>query len=217
MKILLVEDEKAIALPLKAGLEKLGFIVEWAEDGEVAIDMYYDNTYDLILLDLNLPKCDGIEVLKTIRSENNEIKILILSARSSVTDKVQGLDEGANDYLAKPFHFREVEERIRALLRRDFATKNTILESGNLSCDTAAKQVLVDDKPIDLTKKEFSILHYLLLNQGRCISSEELIEHVWDSETDAFTTAVKVHVNALRKKLPKDFIRTIRGQGYYVD
>ncbi len=217
MKLLLVEDERSIAIPLKKGLEQSGFIIEWAKDGEEAIDMFFDNAYELILLDLNLPKCDGLEVLRTLRSEDPQVKVLILSARSTVADKVLGLDEGANDYLAKPFHFSEIEARIRALLRRKFSTGETVIHCGDLLCDTALKQVRSKDETLPLTRKEYSIMEYLCMNRGRSISSEELIDHVWDSETDALTTSVKVHINALRKKLPVDIIKTVRGQGYYVE
>ena len=164
-----------------------------------------------------MPKLDGNEVLKEIRKDNREIKIIILSARSEVEDKVIGLDLGANDYLAKPFHFKELEARVRALLRRDFLIQPSVLTSMGLSLNTSNKKVIFDGEEVILTKKEYAILECLMLNKGKVISGEELIEHVWDCEVNLFTNAFKVHINALRKKLPKDFIKNVRGSGYYVE
>lgn len=216
MKILAVEDEMDILNAVQKGLKKCGYIVDVAGDGEQALDKYYSNFYDVIVLDLNLPKLDGIQVLKSIREENKEINIIILSARSEVEDKIAGLDLGANDYLVKPFHFVELEARIRALVRRNYRISDTIIEISNIKIDTALKKVLTDNMEIQLTKKEYSILEYLAINRGKMISTEELIEHIWESEVDSFSNSFKVHINSLRKKLPKDLINNKRGQGYYV-
>ncbi len=217
MKLLVVEDEVSLQSALRKGFIKLGYAVDAASDGEEALELYYSSVYDVIILDINLPKIDGIEVLKEIRKENSEIKILILSARSELEDKIAGLDRGANDYLAKPFHFKELEARVRALLRRNFLTQNAEITTDRLVLKTALKKVYLDDIEIVLTKKEYGILEYLLMHKGKLVSGEDLIEHVWDSEAETFTNSFKVHINSLRKKLPQDTIRNIRGQGYYVE
>lgn len=217
MKILIVEDELSMQRALKKGFTKLCYAVDTASDGKEALEMHYSAKYDLIILDLNLPKMDGIDVLKEIRKENTEIKVIILSARSEVEDKIIGLDLGANDYIAKPFHFIELEARARALLRRSFIVKDTKISCGEILMDTSLKKVFYNENEIDLTKKEYGILQYLIINQGSVVSGEELIEHIWDSEVDLFSNAFKVHINALRKKLPQGIIKNIRGQGYYVE
>ncbi|HWQ42287.1 MAG TPA: response regulator transcription factor [Desulfosporosinus sp.] len=217
MKLLVVEDEMSLQSALQKGFTKLGYAVDTASDGEEALKHYYSSLYDAIILDMNLPKIDGIDVLKEIRKENAEIKVLILSARSELEDKIAGLDMGANDYLAKPFHFKELEARVRALLRRNFSTQNTEISTDRLVLNTALKKMYLDGVEITLTKKEYGIIEYLLMNKGTLVSGEDLIEHVWDSEADSFTNAFKVHINSLRKKLPQSTIKNIRGQGYYVE
>lgn len=217
MKLLVVEDEESLQSALVKGFTKLGYAVDAASHGEEALELYYGSQYDAIVLDLNLPRIDGLDLLREIRRDNPLVKIIILSARSEVEDKVTGLDLGANDYLAKPFHFKELEARIRALLRRDFALRETIISCSELSLDTSLKRAYYQGEEVPLTRKEYGILEYLLLNRGTVISCEELMEHVWDSEADLFSNALKVHINAIRKKVPQDIIKTIRGQGYYVE
>lgn len=217
MKLLVVEDEMSLQTALVRGFNKLGYAVDSASDGEEALEFYYGSFYDAIVLDLNLPKLDGIDVLQEIRKDNALIKIIILSARSEVEHKILGLDMGANDYLAKPFHFKELEARVRALLRRDFSLLNSELSASGLTLDIAKKKAFCQDREISLTRKEYGILEYLLVNKGSIISSEELMEHVWDSDADLFSNALKVHINAIRKKLPQEIIKTVRGQGYYVE
>jgi len=217
MKILIVEDEELLQKALYKGFRKLEYTVDTASDGDEALDKYFSNTYDIIILDLNLPKLDGMEVLKEIRIENKEIPVIILSARSDVADKITGLDEGANDYLAKPFHFGELEARVRALLRRDFKTTDTVMEIGSVKIDTALKKVLSFGKEIVLTKKEYGILAYLFSRKGKAVSNTELIEHIWESDADDAYNSLKVHLSTLRKKLPDGFIKHTRGHGYYVE
>ena len=217
MKLLIIEDELSLQKALSKGFLKLGYTVDAAEDGEQALDFYFDNSYNLVILDLNLPKLDGLDVLKEIRKENKEIPVLILSAKSDIGDKIIGLDMGANDYLAKPFHFDELEARVRALLRRNFKTADTVIICGDIKIDTSLKKVFWNDTEIQLTKKEYGIFEYLLLQKGRIISGDELIETVWESDADVLTNAFKVHINAIRKKLPKNFIKNLKGQGYYVE
>jgi len=217
VKLLIVEDELSLQKALCKGFAKLGYAVDAAGDGEEALERYYSSFYDVIVLDLNLPKLDGIEVLKEIRKEDPETRIIILSARSEVEDKVLGLDLGANDYLAKPFHFRELEARVRALLRRDFSVISATITVSGITVDTALKKVFCRGKEIPLTRKEYGILEYLFINRGRVVSNETLLEHVWDSNADLFSNALRVHIASIRKKLPGDIIKNVRGQGYYVE
>ncbi|MDC7286828.1 response regulator transcription factor [Blautia schinkii] len=219
MKLLLTEDEVLLSAAIAKGLRKRGYAVDCAYDGEEALELYSINEYDLMILDLNLPKIDGLEVLRRIREQDSVLRILILSARSSVPDKIAGLDGGSNDYLTKPFDFAELEARIRALLRQEFYMKDVNLYCGSLRIDTAARRVYWKDTPVELANKEYSILEYLMSNQGKVISPEELIEHVWDSERDPFSNSFRFHISSLRKKLSAvsgtdSLILTLRGQGY---
>ncbi|MFB7642243.1 response regulator transcription factor [Peribacillus butanolivorans] len=221
MKLLLVEDEVVLSNIISKGLKKSGYAVDTAFDGEEALEYFEINVYDLIILDLNLPKTDGMEVLKRIRSKYDDIKILILSARSDIQDKITGLDTGANDYLVKPFDFQELDARIRSLLRRSFTQESTIISCSDITLDSSKKLVFVKGSQVDLTKKEFSILEYLMFHKNEVISAEELIEHTWDSEVDLFSNSLKFHIHSLRKKVAivlgkKEMIRTIRGQGYII-
>ena len=215
LKLLLIEDEEDIAQALSRGLHKRGYAVDWAPDGTDGWTLYQINQYDLIILDLNLPGLSGMEVLQKIRAQDEEIKVLILSARYHVDDKVLGLNEGANDYMVKPFHFAELEARIRALLSRRFSRDPNLLVCGDLSMDTACRKVAADGQILELTAKEISILEYLLRNQDHPVSAEELLEHIWDSEADLFSNAIKVHISVLRKKIGDACqIVNIRGIGY---
>ena len=220
MKLLLVEDEKLLSKSIAKGLTMLGYAVDCAYDGEEALYLYELNEYDLMILDLNLPKLDGMEVLRRIRAQDADFRILILSARNSLDDKITGLDSGSNDYLTKPFEFAELEARIRSLLRRDFTTRDTMLRCGALSMDTAARRVRCGGKEIELTRKEYTLLEYLMTHAGRVVSAEELIEHAWDSEKDLFSNSFRFHIHSLRKKLEAagagDYIVTQRGQGYRI-
>lgn len=220
MKLLIIEDELDLASTLVSGFSQLGYVTEYAADGSEGYELACINNYDLIILDLNLPSMDGIEVLREIRKEDREQRILILSARSSVEDKVAGLDIGANDYLSKPFAFAELEARVRSLLRRNFIQKDTVLKYGALTVDMKAKSVMAGDGKMELSPKEYMILEYLMMHLGKVISPEELIEHVWHSDANYFTASVKVHVSNLRKKLMEncgeEIITTVRGSGYMI-
>lgn len=217
MKILLVEDEELLSNAIAKGLKHMGFAVDQAFDGEDAVYAYEVNAYDLIILDLNLPVIDGTEVLRRIRKADLETKILILSARSEVSDRVAGLNEGANDYLVKPFDFEELTARIHNLIRRTFVQAPAVLHAGKIAVDVLAKSVILNQAPLSLTNKEYAILEYLMLNQNRVVSQSELIEHVWDSEADPFSNALKFHLHALKKKLgDMDLICNVRGQGYII-
>ena len=220
LRLLVVEDEKKLCDMIAKSLHQAGYEVDTCNDGEEALDMIYAEMYDLIVLDLNLPGMDGMDILRELRKENEETKVLILSARSQIADKVDGLDAGANDYMEKPFHLQELEARVRSLTRRKFVQKNVCLECGNLRFDTRERTAYAKDKPVALTRKENGILEYLLLNQGRPVSQEELIEHVWDSSVDSFSGSIRVHMSSLRKKLKAglgyDPIVNKIGEGYKI-
>lgn len=204
MKILIVEDEKILNNTINKSLKDAGYEVESAFDGFDAMEMIEIESYDLIVLDLNLPNMDGMEILKNLRKEDVETKVLILSARSQIQDKVEGLDAGANDFLQKPFHLDELKARVRSLTRRNFIQNNTELSFDKIKFDSKNRTIFIDDKELKLTRKESGILEYLLLNQGRPISQEELIDHVWDSSVDLLSNSIRVHISALRKKLKQE-------------
>ena len=217
MKLLIIEDEETLQRTLYKGFRKLEYTVDTASDGEEALELFFSNAYGLIVLDLNLPKMNGMEVLKAIRIENKDVPVLILSAKNEIADKIAGLDGGANDYLAKPFHFAELEARVRALLRRNFKTADTVIKIGKVTIDTAAKKVFVSGKEINIAKKEYAIVEYLVLRKGEVIKPVELIDYIWESEVEDAFNSFKVYLSMLRKKLPENFIKNTRGQGYYVE
>ena len=218
MRILVTEDEKDLANAIAKGLRKQGYATDIAHNGEEALFMAEVNDYDLVILDLNLPKVDGIEVCKKIRASDNPIGILMLTARSGLVDRIKGLEEGADDYLAKPFHFPELLARVRAILRRKGEHRHTILRSGDLVIDPNTIKGYFKDSVIDFTVKEFSILEYLMRNVGRIVSQEEILEHVWGEDSNFLTQSIKVHINNIRKKLKtidaNDIISTVKGRGY---
>ena len=219
MRLLICEDEEDILNGLAKGLRKLNYYVDTAMDGEEALSLYFESEYDLIILDLNMPKLDGLEVLKTIREDNAESKVIILSARDTLNDEVLGLDLGANDYLVKPFHFRELEARIRVLLRNNYSTNDDTIriESQDITLYLSKKQVQKGGETISLTPKEYSIFEYLCINKGNLISTGELLEHNIDMNANDASTVIKVHIAAIRKKLGSDVIKTNRGMGYTIN
>ena len=221
MKILLVEDEQELSDIISLGLRKCSYAVDAAYDGEEALDYYNINEYDVIILDLNLPIIDGWEILKKIRQKDKKIKILILSAKSEVEDRVQGLDMGANDYLIKPFDFLELEARIRALARIAYIQQENELSSGGINLNMATKAVKYQEVQLSLTKKEYAILEYMMLHKGQVVSTEQLLNHVWGSEADLFPDTIKYHIHSLKKKLTDancstDLIQNVRGMGYKI-
>ena len=201
MHLLIVEDERALCDTIVRSLRRAAYSVDCCYDGEQALELLGAERYDLVLLDLNLPKKDGMTVLRTLRQTDRETRVLILSARSEVEDKVQGLDAGANDYLAKPFHLAELEARIRSLTLRQFTQQDVLLSCGALTFDTRSRTAAVNGQTLTLTRKETGILEYLMVHQGRPVSQEELMEHVWDNSVDSFSNSIRVHISALRKKL----------------
>lgn len=220
MRILIVEDDEKLRRSLSEGLRLKGYAVDVASDGESADEKVFCERYDLIILDLNLPKMDGFSVLENLRKDKRDVPVLILSARDGVSDKVKGFDLGANDYLTKPFHFAELDARVRSLLRRKTVIENTVLSSGALSFDTVSRSVIAAGNPVSLTTKETALLEYLLLHKGRVITLEELIEHVWDSNADTFSNSVRVHMSSLRRKLKTqlgyDPVCNRIGEGYVI-
>lgn len=220
MRLLVVEDEKALCESIAKGLRLDGYEVDMVFDGEEAMEIISTDSYDLIILDLNLPGMDGLDILKNMRASDNETNVLILSARGGLSDKIEGLDSGANDYLCKPFHFEELEARVRSLTRRRTVQNNIVLECGEISLNTKTRTAFAKGEEIALTRKELAILEYLILHQGRPVSQEELIEHVWDSSVDSFSNSIRVHISALRKKirtaLGYDPITNRVGQGYVI-
>ena len=221
MHILVIEDERSLCETIVRSLRRLAYSVDFCYDGNKAIELLFAERYDLVLLDLNLPGADGMTVLRTLRQTDRDTKVLILSARSEVADKVEGLDAGANDYLSKPFHLDELEARIRSLTRRQFTQNDLILTCGRVAFDTKSRTATTDGQALPLTRKEIGILEYLLLNQGRPVSQEELIDHVWDNSVDNFSNSIRVHISALRKKLRAalgyDPIRNRIGEGYVME
>ena len=221
MRILVVEDERALCETIVRSLRRLAYSVDPCYDGDTAIDLLGSERYDLVLLDLNLPGADGMTVLRTLRQTDRETRVLILSARSEVADKVEGLDAGANDYLAKPFHLEELEARIRSLTLRQFTQNDVVLHCGPLSFDARSRTATAAGQPLALTRKETGILEYLLLHRGRPVSQEELLEHVWDNSVDNFSNSIRVHISALRKKLRAalgyDPVRNRIDEGYLIE
>ena len=221
MHILVVEDERALCDTIVRSLRRLAYSVDFCYNGNKALELIDVERYDLILLDLNLPGTDGMTVLRTLRETDHETRVLILSARSEVADKVEGLDAGANDYLSKPFHLAELEARIRSLTRRQFTQNDVVLSCGDIAFDTKARTASVAGQALTLTRKETGILEYLLLNKGRPVSQEELIDHVWDNSVDNFSNSIRVHISSLRKKLRValgyDPIRNRIGERYMME
>lgn len=218
MRILIIEDETELLSALAKGLALKGYAVDQAENGTVGYQMAADEQYDLIVLDLNLPGMDGFEILKKLQTEQPETKALILSANHLLESKLAGFELGASDYLTKPFHFAELEARIRALLNRRFIQQSYSLTYQGLTLDTRNRTASFEGEGIAFTAKELAILEYFLLHPGHLITQQELIEHVWNGDANPFSNSIRVHLSALRKKLKAsmghDPIQTKIGEGY---
>ncbi|MGI9621548.1 MAG: response regulator transcription factor [Acidimicrobiales bacterium] len=221
MRLLVVDDEVDLADAIARGLRREGYAVDLAYDGEEALEKALVNSYDVICLDINMPRMDGREVCRRLRAEPFDAppRILLLTARGSVEDRVGGLDDGADDYLLKPFAFPELSARIRTLLRRDASKGTAELVVGRLALDTRRHEVMFSDTEVPLTAKEFALLRYFMAKPGQVLSQEELLEHVWDENADPFTNTVRVTVGTLRKKLDVvepggALIETVVGRGY---
>jgi DNA-binding response OmpR family regulator len=213
--VLVVEDEPDLADALARGLRREGYAVDVAGDGALALEKVDENDYDLVCLDLNLPNVDGVEVCRRIRAAGGPTRILMLTARDTLADRVAGLDEGADDYLVKPFAFEELTARVRTLLRRDSARTGAVLRAGAVEVDTARHVARRDGRAVELTAKEFALLRYFVTHPGEVLSQERLLEHVWDEHADPFTNTVRVTVGTLRRKLgDPPLIETVIGAGY---
>ncbi|MCC9166831.1 response regulator transcription factor [Pontibacter harenae] len=219
MKILLIEDEPKVASFIKKGLEEQAYEVDQAYDGTFGVKLALQNDYDLILLDIILPNMSGIEVCREIRKEKNSVSILMLTALGATDDKIAGLDAGADDYLTKPFEFKELLARIRALTRRgNESNYSEKLSIADLELDTMKKTATRGGNPINLTAREFTLLQYLLRNQGRVVSRVDITEQVWETSFDTGSNVIDVYINFLRKKIDKGhetkLIHTLVGMGY---
>lgn len=226
MRLLVVEDEVDLAEALARGLRREGYAVDVANDGATAVEKLRFTSYDVVCLDLNLPDTDGLALCRQIRTDpslrpDDEVgapRILMLTARDAVDDRVAGLDEGADDYLVKPFSFAEVSARIRSLLRRDAGRTTAEVRVGPLRLDAARFEAWRGDRRLDLTAKEFALLRYFMAHPGHVMSQERLLEHVWDEHADPFTNTVRVTVGTLRRKIQVDgetpLIETVVGRGY---
>lgn len=217
MRVLIVEDEHRIATAIKKGLEQEGYVVDMAFDGEEGLYLAEAESHDIIILDLMLPKVDGFELCKRLRSRNIHTPILILSAKGMVNDKVKGLDLGADDYLTKPFAFEELLARVRAISKRSRELLSDLIVNGDVKINIDAKEVYKNDVLVSLSSKEYSVIEYLMRNIGKTISKEQMISHVWSYDSDVMENTVEVTIKNLRKKLGVDLIKTIRGFGYKIE
>jgi DNA-binding response OmpR family regulator len=219
MHILVVEDEKRLANLVRRALEEEGHVVDVTFDGAEALDMAEGTEYDLLVLDLMLPHMDGIEIARRLRAEGKDTRILMLTARDAIEDRVTGLESGADDYLIKPFSFAELVARVKALSRRQVqAQEERELVCGDLVLDLARREARRGDQAIELTAKEFQLLEYLMRNPGRVLTRTQILDHVWGYNFDSFSNVVDIYVHYLRNKIDRDFpepmIKTVRGVGY---
>ncbi|MBU3698458.1 MAG: response regulator transcription factor [Candidatus Kapabacteria bacterium] len=218
MRILVIEDERKVASFIRRGLEEERYIVETASDGEAGLNMALNNVFDAIVLDVMLPKLDGYSVLRSIRQEGLAVPVIMLTARGTTEDRVQGLDLGADDYLAKPFHFEELAARLRSILRRSTSEKTTKLQCGDLTLDLVTHYAFRDDKEIELTTKEYALLEYMMRNKDRILSRSMIMQHVWKHDFDPESNIIDVYIKRVRQKIERpgqsQLIHSIRGVGY---
>ncbi|MFA5990359.1 MAG: response regulator transcription factor [Sphingomonas sp.] len=217
MRVLIVEDEPNLGLQLKNTLEGAGYAIDLATDGEEALFLGSTESYDAVILDLGLPEIDGLTVLDRWRKDGRAMPVLVLTARDSWSDKVAGLDAGADDYVAKPFQSEELIARLRALIRRASGNASSELTAGDVRLDTRSGRVTKAGEPVKLTAQEYKLLSYLLHHKGKVVSRTELIEHIYDQDFDRDSNTIEVFVTRIRKKLGQDVITTIRGLGYSLD
>ncbi|MDH4286442.1 MAG: response regulator transcription factor [Gallionella sp.] len=218
MRVLVVEDDALLGDAIQAGLKQSGYAVDWMKDGVSAEQALATEPYAAVVLDLGLPRLSGLEVLRRLRGreaqKNKQIPVLILTAMDSVEDRIKGLDTGADDYLAKPFDMGELAARLRALIRRASGTTEAVLQAAGVTLDPAAHRVLYRDKPVELSPKEFAVLHAFMLNAGKVVSRAQLEEQLYAWGEEVESNAVEVHIHHLRRKLFPELIETIRGVGY---
>ncbi|HNZ57229.1 MAG TPA: response regulator transcription factor [Methylophilaceae bacterium] len=217
MRILLVEDDALLGDGVRAGLKQAGFAVDWSQDGQAAKLALQTEDYAVVVLDLGLPKLSGTDLLKWLRATHSKVPVLVLTARDTVADRVSGLNAGADDYLIKPFDLDELIARINALLRRSAGQVTQSLQHGSIILTPETHQVTLEGKSVELSAREFTLLHELLLHVGRVQSREQLEQHLYGWGEEVESNSIEVHVHHLRKKLGSNLIRTLRGVGYVID
>jgi two-component system response regulator QseB len=217
MRLLLVEDDEILGDGLVEGLKMEGYAVDWLTNGKLADEALKTNSYELVVLDLNLPDMEGLDILKALRARKDETPVMVLTAKDTVPDRVIGLDSGADDFVIKPFELDEVCARLRALARRNEGRSVPNIEYKGIILDPASRQVTWNDEKVDLSQKEFEILSFLMSNIGRVISRARLEESMYSWDSDVESNTVEVHIHHLRKKLDPSIIRTVRGVGYIID
>lgn len=217
MRLLLVEDDELLGDAVKTGLNQFSFVVDWVKNGETALSVLKTDSFELIILDLSLPKLSGIKVLEALRDSRNTTPVIILTAQESIDSKVEVLNRGADDYMIKPFDLNELVARIRALTRRSQGRAETVLHYRNITLNPAAHSVSVDGNLINVPRREFALLQKLLENSGHVLSRDQLMQSLYGWDEDVDSNALEVHIHNLRKKLNASFIRTIRGIGYMAE
>jgi DNA-binding response OmpR family regulator len=213
-RILIAEDEARLAAFLEKGLRSNGFVTTTASDGPTALALARDDDFDLLILDLGLPGLDGMTILRTLRAQGQRLPVVILSARDDVSDKVAGLEHGADDYVAKPFRFEELLARVRVRLRTEGTAEQTVLRAGDVALDLRTRRATVDNRTVELSAREFTMLEVFLRHAGQVLAREQLLSHVWGYDYDPGSNVVDVYVGYLRRKLGKERIVTVRGMGY---
>ena len=217
MRILLVEDDTLLGEGIQTGLVQDGYTVDWLTDGQLADQALQHNSFDLLVLDLNLPGLSGLDLLTALRARRSDMPVLILTARDSVSDRITGLDCGADDYLVKPFNFDELSARLRALLRRASGRASPSIVNGELSIDPSSHRVILNDREVVLSQREFAVLALLATNVGRALPRSRIEEVLYGWGSDVCSNALEVHIHNLRRKLGNEWIRTIRGLGYMME
>lgn len=217
MRLLLVEDDELLGDALKTGLTQFGYVVDWLKDGESARTAMRTESFDLVILDLGLPRLSGLKFLQTIRHMGDLTPIMILTARDTVEDRIQGLDMGADDYMVKPFDLNELSARIRALIRRSQGRADTVIQYRNITLDPASHTVMLDAQAVNVPRREFALLQKLLENAGHALTRDQLMQSIYGWDEDVDSNTLEVHIHNIRKKLNANFIRTIRGVGYMVE
>jgi two-component system, OmpR family, response regulator QseB len=217
MRVLLVEDDLLLGKAVRTGLEQQGHAVDWVTDGQSAATAVLNNEFAALLLDIGLPKLDGMTLLRQLRAKNQSVPVIIITARDDVTDRIAGLDAGADDFLVKPFDLDELGARLRAVTRRAGGRASSDLVHGHLKVDPIARTVLLDGHPINLTAREFAILTHLLEHRGKVISKQQLQEALYSWSDEIESNTVEVHVHHLRRKLGRELIKTMHGMGYMID
>ncbi len=217
MRLLLVEDDNALGAGMRAGLRQEGYTIDWLTDGLSALHALQNEDFDLAILDLGLPRLDGVQVLQQLRAGGSTLPVLVLTARDATEDRILGLDAGADDYLVKPFDLNELKARLRALLRRSAGRPQVLIEHAGVVLDPVSQQVSYQGNPVALTPKEYQLLHELLSQRGKVLTRERLVQTLYGWDEEAESNTLEVHIHHLRKKLSSDLIRTVRGIGYLVD